>query len=337
MALAKHIFEKYGWMIVGTITPTDKKSRSDHDIPFLKLSNGARNEVERGWFREAVIELKTKIGKRYYIQCTAWLDKKQVCFLNSNDVGFSDGMVVKRHSRGKRSRDTIASPRAQTWYVKFYSAVDKNDRDSADWSSTIKTSRYYLRIFFWGLDRVVHTLYVVVCYLAGAGIGPEEWKKYCNKNSGRHDFQIDLGIALINYGVGLAWDGNSRRPDFMRQGSFVPCDCGQCFFCINGHTTGISHNRKSKKATVVYTNKKLKVTGCSKDAVALEKLSGSGEYCRMCYNKLKGTKFGNLKAHQLYEWKRRQCNWSIKGCSSCEVPICEKCWDAYNLNEHKYK
>ena len=37
--LAKLTFEKYGWTIVGTILPTDKKSREDEDISFLKLFN----------------------------------------------------------------------------------------------------------------------------------------------------------------------------------------------------------------------------------------------------------------------------------------------------------
>ena len=76
--LAKHMFNNYGWTIVGTISPTDKKSRQDEDIPFLKLSNGARLGVKRGWFREAVIKLKSTAGKYYYIQCTTWRDKKQV-------------------------------------------------------------------------------------------------------------------------------------------------------------------------------------------------------------------------------------------------------------------
>jgi hypothetical protein len=35
--LAKHLFEKYRWTLVGTIVPTDKKTREDHDIPFLKV------------------------------------------------------------------------------------------------------------------------------------------------------------------------------------------------------------------------------------------------------------------------------------------------------------
>ena len=75
------------------------------------------------------------------------------------------------------------------------------------------TIRYYLRIFFWQLDRVVHTCYVVVCYLAAAGIGDPKWNKYRNKNYGRHDFQIDLGMALLNYAISISWDGGSLRPN----------------------------------------------------------------------------------------------------------------------------
>ena len=73
--LEKLMFEKYGWTIVGTISPTDKKSREDEDIPFLKLSNGVRLGVKRGWFREAVLKLKTRTGKSYYLQGTTWRDK----------------------------------------------------------------------------------------------------------------------------------------------------------------------------------------------------------------------------------------------------------------------
>jgi hypothetical protein len=70
VALADHLFVKYGWTICGTMTPTDKKTRSRRDVPFLKLSNGARNAVPRGWYREAVLEMKAPNGKRFFLQCT---------------------------------------------------------------------------------------------------------------------------------------------------------------------------------------------------------------------------------------------------------------------------
>eukprot|EP00984_Skeletonema_dohrnii_P004810 scaffold1689_cov99-Skeletonema_dohrnii-CCMP3373.AAC.1 len=201
ISLAVHMRENYSWGIVGTINPTDKKARADRDIPFLKLSKGALNTLKRGWFREAVIVIKAKNGKRYYVQCCSWKDKKQVCFLNSNEIGYSDGTTVRRHRRGKRMRELINAPNTAVEYALYYSAVDKNDRDSADFSTSIRTNRYYIRIFCWSLDRVVHAEYVIVCFCYKMGIGKEEWKKYLDKNDGRHDFQIDLGIALLNYAI----------------------------------------------------------------------------------------------------------------------------------------
>ena len=53
--------------MVGTITPTDKKSRQDLDVPFIMLSSGALHSVKRGWSREAAIMMRTKSGKIYYI------------------------------------------------------------------------------------------------------------------------------------------------------------------------------------------------------------------------------------------------------------------------------
>ena len=183
VALAKHMFTKYRWTIIGTITPTDKKSRTDEDFPFLKLSNGALKDVERGWYREAALVLKDRL-KKFYLQATTWRDKKQVCFLSNNVVGPSDGMTVCRAKKGANEKEVIAAPQAQQDYVRYFNAVDRNDRDSADYSTSVRTSRYYLRIFNWVLDRVVHTVYVVVCYLAKSDIGPPSWKKYLNKSSG---------------------------------------------------------------------------------------------------------------------------------------------------------
>ena len=55
---------------------------------------------------------------------------------------------------------------------------------------------------------------------------------YLDKNGGWRKFQIDLGIALLNYGIGLDWDGTkvSPKPCWTRQSEFVPCDCKKCFF-----------------------------------------------------------------------------------------------------------
>ena len=59
----------------------------------------------------------------------------------------------------------------------------------------------------------------MVLYCEKMGVCNDDWKQYNNKTNGRHDFQVDLGTSLLNYGIGLDWDGDTR-PDYMRVGEF---------------------------------------------------------------------------------------------------------------------
>ncbi len=135
------------------------------------------------------------------------------------------------------------APQSQKDYAANFNAVDRNDRDSADYTTSISTHHWYLRLFFWVSDHVVHVVYVVVCYLYKDSVGAKEWKKYTNRHYGRGDFQVDLGIALLNHAIELEWMDTSKPcPDWMRQSTLVPCDCGQCYFCLNGMASGIHHH-----------------------------------------------------------------------------------------------
>ena len=142
---------------------------------------------------------------------------------------------------------------------------------------TIRTARYYLRIVCWILDRVVHTCYMVVCYLVWVNV---EWAVYLSKNAGRHDFQIDLAIELMIIGIELDWDGEGERPDWMRQIDWVPYDCEECYFCINKHTTGITHKKKKQKVDIEYKcSTRVTTDKCS---VTCMNLDTGNQYCRMC-------------------------------------------------------
>ena len=199
----------------------------------------------------------------------------------------------------------------------------------ADYSTSIRTNRYYLRIFCWGLDRVVHAVYVVVCFLAKAGVGKCEWGRYDDKHHGRHDFQIDLGIALMNYGISIEWkDTTETRPNFMRQAAFVPCDCDKCFFCLNDITSGIAHqlSKRAKVTTVEYAcGTRVRTNKCTNDRVSLGMTSGS--YCRMCYRKQVSTELTACV-------RRKRCRTSAMGCAICQEPICKECW-AGGYDKHK--
>jgi hypothetical protein len=109
------------------------------------------------------------------------------------------------------NHETIQQPNAHADYVISVNGVDRNDRDSRDYSTSICTNQWYLWIFCWALDWVVHAQHSIMTFLVEQGIGKPEWKKYRDKNDGRHNFQIDLGISVLNYGVGLDWDGVSGQ------------------------------------------------------------------------------------------------------------------------------
>ena len=177
--------------------------------------------VPRGWFREAAIKLKTPKGKIYYVQATTWRDKKQVCFLSNSTVCASKGITVKRHVKNEPFRANLAGVHAQQEYIGAMNGlefpkggmngVDRNDQDSEKYYTTIRTNRYYLRIESWGLDRVIHMLYQIVKYCVTMNIGPAAWKEYVSKNEGRREFQMDLGIYLMNFGLLLDWDGDPGK------------------------------------------------------------------------------------------------------------------------------
>jgi hypothetical protein len=159
--------------------------------------------------------------------------------------------MLQRREKRKNTSTEIAAPQAQQDYVKYFNVVDRNDCDIADYSTSIRTNRYYLCIFGWILDRVIHMMYVVVCYMAKSGIQKDKWGGYLKKESGRHNFQIDLGIALRNRGIKWDWDGESKKLSWMRQTPAVPCNCKQCYFCFNEITNGIDHRQKKKKKVKV--------------------------------------------------------------------------------------
>ena len=171
-------------------------------------------------------------------------------FLSSNKVGHSVGYIVSWQVKGKKHPGKIPGPGVQADYGKNFNGVNRNGQDSANYSTTICTNCYYIRIFCWAFHSFIHAVYVIVYNLSKAGMGPKWWKVYDNKNFGHRDFQMDLAIDLINYGIGLDWDGKSKaRPSFMPKHSLIPCKCYTCFFCKNGLTKGITH-QATKKAQV---------------------------------------------------------------------------------------
>ena len=108
----------------------------------------------------------------------------------------------------------------------------------------------------------------------------------------------------------------------MRKDAFIPCDCDKCYFCLNGHTSGIAHAPKKREAhrptVIVYKcNTRQKVETC-KDVKERVDIMKNSKYCKMCYRKQ--GKVGTV-AERL-----KKCNTSRLGCPICKEHICDDCW-----------
>jgi hypothetical protein len=238
--LQQHLLEKYRWYYVGTQNLTEKYDRKEEDFPFGKMSNTTIQNLGQGWQRNATRFIESSNGDMCCILANTWIDKKQLGFRLSGKVVDQKGNTTKRHVRGQRLRQDISCPQVQQDYAKYFNGVDRNDRDSADYTTSLKTNRWYMRYYFYLLDRVIHAMYCIVTDIATKE--PREvWQKYKCLN-GRYSFQIDLAMALIDWGIKSDWpypyDDNSK-PRWVRKKKPVPCNCTKCFHCLTGKTTGI--------------------------------------------------------------------------------------------------
>ena len=209
---------------------------------------------------------------------------------------------------------------------------NKADRDGRDNSVTIRTNRWYLRIWFWTIERVVHCVYVVACYVAKTGLR-DDWIKHASKENGRKRFQVDLGMLMMEFGIRYDWNDVSNpnlKPKWMRQKSFLPCVCGICFFCKEGYTNGMCHKVKSRgRKRKCVTKKSKEMQQCS----GKRETFGSSYYCGSCYRKHK-------QLHPDHCTERTKELIMVKfgvrggkpqmGCLNCNERVCKGCWPTYD-------
>ena len=184
--------------------------------------------------------------------------------------------TVLRYSPSKKMKKEIQSHPVVRDYNYHFNGVDHKDRDTADWSISMKSNKFYFRIFYWNFDSVIHCGHNVVkdvvdiakkkaaeaAKTAGetakkaAKTVVDFWCRYTEPILGRYRFQMDAGIALINKGLTMDWDWNNPtkvecRPKYVRHIDWFPCDCPdddskqlRCFFCKHGFTHGVAHKQE---------------------------------------------------------------------------------------------
>jgi hypothetical protein len=139
-----------------------------------------------------------------------------------------------------------------TDYSYHMNGVDHKDRDTADWTVSLKSNRFYLRSFYWLFNGVLHHAMYTIIKVYGSD-KEHPWNKYHSKEDGPYNFQMDLANDLISEGISMDWsdvdveqDDNSTRPNYLRHQDFVPCGCMKCFFCKKGLTHGLDHKKEGK-------------------------------------------------------------------------------------------
>ena len=337
------IWHELKMLFVGTVRLTTKKSRTASSFPYHKLSGGALRSVSRGWDRRATSNVKINGRVAFTMQATTWKDKKQVALLHNTDVNVTDGSrtAVKRYSPRKKIRRDISSPTIVKKYQESFNGVDQMDRDRADWSITMKSNRWYLRIYYWVIDAAIHCTYLLVCAIArkrSENGTDDKWLKYTKKD-GRMKFQMDLALSLIEAGILLDTNGadpkllkdKANRPSFMRQDNFHPCGCGICFFCKHKITHGVEHKSwhfRNYVATPPPGEEAVHPRYPQKSVPM-----GTTGDCAVCMKREEVRCNGEVTRTELRKMKRNNksiIGRSTRGCNVCGVRVCKSCWPTYN-------
>jgi len=221
-----------------------------------------------------------------------------------------------------------------TDYNDFMSGVDSNDKSIALWTVSLKSLRFYLRIFYWQFDSIINAMWILVCHTLSEMNERErkqdKWRQFSSKDSGRYDFTMSLGVSLIKSGLEMDWEGPTTdikgRPAYTRKMSLVPCQCDGvlCFFCEYGHTHGIDHMKKGQKRR---TQTK-RLTATHGHTSGRKEILSYASYCRVCYAKAR-KKFPQKTKHEI-----RRCNYTKMGCPGCNngngFSVCKDCWEHYD-------
>jgi hypothetical protein len=129
-------------------------------------------------------------------------------------------------SHGEEKVDVV-SPPVTYEYSDCMGAVDMNDGDGANYSISIRSTRWYLRLLCWTLERAIHANFQpVVAFANGETDGnsyKEEWKGCTRKNGGLFNFQIPaisvaILVSLHGYARLVWYPVTTEALSFVRQG-----------------------------------------------------------------------------------------------------------------------
>ena len=114
----------------------------------------------------------------------------------------------------------------------------------------------------------------------------------------------------------------------------MPYGCQKCYFCLNGHTTGIAHKAKKQRVKMVEVRTGL-ITWTEQCTTVRVNIDRGSSWCIQCYRKQEGDVDENGKLLDKAQ-KKKNCKSSRMGCPQpgCKEHICKNCW-AEGYDRHK--
>ena len=230
---------------------------------------------------------------------------------------------VRRSKRGNSGREMFPATLSEKIYAEHFAAVDQNVRDSADYTTSISTNRFYFSIKFCGWTALFTSSMSLLAGWLGSNVALANiwniWRKRGVQMSGwpRHR---DLELCHQKEMDRSEW----TTSQWMRQTGWLPCECGRCFCCLNGLTNWIGHRKKwTRTIFIQHDNTRTMTDNCTTKRVDLDR---GCEHCKICLRKINA----NPTEEQMTmngEQRKKAFNTSRLGCPSCDEHICKNCWD----------
>lgn len=333
------LHDKYGAFCVTTMSLSDRGDASQAKIdktnfPFRKPAKSVATSLPRGFMQRAQSTHTTAHGE-YTSHATMWMDTKLLGVKSNCLGGMEATCTVNRRLRKANGADTaVKAFEAIVHYIAYYGAVDRLDASMRVRPTDFRTGHWYRRLFYWGLDAMVHNAWVIMQQNISEGEGgrPERDKLvdkkvcYCQKGgriktlkrkrvsyptkvhtcynnrmglAGRAKFHLDLSAAIIKRAA------KEIRSD---DGSF-----------------NVAPQRKKRKRMHAFSTtspfKKRHMNG----QAALRHGSGKhsfqelkkGQPCIACKQRVPPER----------TWVKSGCNSCKLRKDSCGVRICRRCWE----------
>jgi len=208
--LAVTLKANYGLYLVGTYAPRKGAKKKETSYPFKKITASDAKCVERGWMRRATKTfcVASVMGAAsVVVQALIWKDTKMCGFITTAFVGLCVGAEVLRSTKGHFKQLKIKAHDAILAYISYYGAVDRADRGIADFSISVRTRRWFMRVVFWYLDGFIWNIWCIVKFRMNAetpGKGDGYFDKFKKKKGAigcRYRFQLELAEQLMAYAL----------------------------------------------------------------------------------------------------------------------------------------